>query len=185
MANRRGGNQSILCLGACRCLVEDEGNRQVSQKLKALEQSQKQLTTIIIGCADDAGGDIRPDSAHFGSRRREGRSGIHQRPATPAGGLRVHGQQEGTADVRARSQLRSAGIQPAAWPSDLQLAAVRRRGSFGHGLISRKAGFLEFSHVKTVVGKPAVPDTLSLVYPPYDGLKKILISAVSHTPRVR
>ena len=48
-----------------------------------------------------------------------------------------------------------------------------------------KAGFLEFSHVKTVVGKPAVPDTLSLVYPPYDGLKKILISAVSHTPRVR
>jgi aldehyde dehydrogenase (NAD+) len=30
-----------------------------------------------------------------------------------------------------------------------------------------------------------VPDTLSLVYPPYDGLKKILISAVSHTPRVR
>ena len=83
----------------------------------------------------------------------------------------------GTADVRARSQLRSAGIQPAAWPSDLQSAAVRRRGSFGHGLISRKAGFLEFSHVKTVVGKPAVPDTLSLVYPPYDGLKKILISA--------
>ena len=89
-------------------------------------------------CAGDAGGDIRPDSAHFGSRRREGRSGIHQRPATPAGGLRVHGQQEGTADVRARSQLRSAGIQPAAWPSDLQSAAVRRRGSFGHGLISRQ-----------------------------------------------
>lgn len=41
--------QSRLFLGACRCLVEDEGNRQVSQKLKALEQSQKQLTTIIIG----------------------------------------------------------------------------------------------------------------------------------------
>lgn len=40
--------QSRLFLGACRCLVEDEGNRQVSQKLKALEQSQKQLTTIII-----------------------------------------------------------------------------------------------------------------------------------------
>lgn len=98
--------------------------------------------TVLLGrqtrCAGDAGGDIRPDSAHFGSRRREGRSGIHQRPATPAGGLRVHGQQEGTADVRARSQLRSAGIQPAAWPSDLQSAAVRRRGSFGHGLISRQ-----------------------------------------------
>ena len=55
MADRRGGNQSILCLGACRCLVEDEGNRQVSQKLKALEQSQKQLTTIIIGGAHDDG----------------------------------------------------------------------------------------------------------------------------------
>ena len=33
--------------------MEDEGNRQVSQKLKALEQSQKQLTTIIIGGAHD------------------------------------------------------------------------------------------------------------------------------------
>ena len=54
MADRRGGNQSRLCLGACRCLVEDEGNRQVSQKLKALEQSQKQLTTIIIGGGDFA-----------------------------------------------------------------------------------------------------------------------------------
>ena len=55
MADRRGGNQSRFCLGACRCLVEDEGNRQVSQKLKALEQSQKQLTTIIIGGAHDDG----------------------------------------------------------------------------------------------------------------------------------
>ena len=45
--------QSRLFLGACRCLVEDEGNRQVSQKLKALEQSQKQLTTIIISGAHD------------------------------------------------------------------------------------------------------------------------------------
>ena len=58
-------------------------------------------------------------------------------------------------------------------------------GASGMGSYHGKAGFLEFSHVKTVVGKPAVPDTLSLVYPPYDGLKKILISAVSHTPRVR
>lgn len=33
--------------------MEDEGNRQVSQKLKALEQSQKQLTTIIIRGAHD------------------------------------------------------------------------------------------------------------------------------------
>lgn len=58
MADRRGGNQSRLCLGACRCLVEDEGNRQVSQKLKALEQSQKQLTTIIIGGAHDNGSHV-------------------------------------------------------------------------------------------------------------------------------
>ena len=58
-------------------------------------------------------------------------------------------------------------------------------GASGMGSYHGKAGFLEFSHVKTVVGKAAVPDTLSLVYPPYDGLKKILISAVSHTPRVR
>ena len=35
--------------------MEDEGNRQVSQKLKALEQSQKQLTTIIIGGTHDYG----------------------------------------------------------------------------------------------------------------------------------
>lgn len=35
--------------------MEDEGNRQVSQKLKALEQSQKQLTTIIIGGVHDDG----------------------------------------------------------------------------------------------------------------------------------
>ena len=58
-------------------------------------------------------------------------------------------------------------------------------GASGMGSYHGKAGFLEFSHVKTVVGKPAVPDTLSLVYPPYDGLKKILISAVSHPPSVR
>ena len=45
--------QSRLFLGACRCLVKNEGNRQVSQKWKTLEQSQKQLTTIIIRGAHD------------------------------------------------------------------------------------------------------------------------------------
>ena len=45
--------QSRLFLGACRCLVKNEGNRQVSQKWKTLEQSQKQLTTIIISGAHD------------------------------------------------------------------------------------------------------------------------------------
>lgn len=32
MADRRGGNQSRLCLGACRCLGENEADRQASQK---------------------------------------------------------------------------------------------------------------------------------------------------------
>ena len=40
--------QSRLFLGACRCLVKNEGNRQVSQKWKTLEQGQKQRTTINI-----------------------------------------------------------------------------------------------------------------------------------------
>lgn len=40
--------QSRLFLGACRCLVENERNRQVSQKLKTLEQSQKRPHAIII-----------------------------------------------------------------------------------------------------------------------------------------
>ena len=80
MADRRGGNQSRLCLGACRCLVEDEGNRQVSQKLKALEQSQKQLTTIIIGGAHDDGSHgpkclmgLRPATVRLREWRRESR----------------------------------------------------------------------------------------------------------------
>ena len=52
--------QSRLFLGACRCLVKNEGNRQVSQKWKTLEQSQKQLTTIIIrGMHDDGSHDFK------------------------------------------------------------------------------------------------------------------------------
>ena len=46
--------QSRLFLGACRCLVKNEGNRQVSQKWKTLEQSQKRPHAIIIrGMHDD------------------------------------------------------------------------------------------------------------------------------------
>ena len=44
-----------LFLGACRCLVENERNRQVSQKSKTLEQSQKQLARIIMRGAHDDG----------------------------------------------------------------------------------------------------------------------------------
>lgn len=49
--------------------MEDEGNRQVSQKLKALEQSQKQLTTIIIGGAHDDGSHDFHAYAPVGSAR--------------------------------------------------------------------------------------------------------------------
>ena len=48
MADRRGGNQSRLCLGACRCLGENEADRQASQKSKTLEQSKKRPHAIII-----------------------------------------------------------------------------------------------------------------------------------------
>ncbi|WEV66399.1 aldehyde dehydrogenase family protein [Bifidobacterium sp. ESL0764] len=40
-------------------------------------------------------------------------------------------------------------------------------GASGMGSYHGKAGFLEFSHVKSVTSKPAFPDTLRLAYPPY------------------
>lgn len=46
MADRRGGNQSRLCLGACRCLGENEADRQASQKSKTLEQSKNDHTRL-------------------------------------------------------------------------------------------------------------------------------------------
>ena len=72
--------------------MEDEGNRQVSQKLKALEQSQKQLTTIIIGGAHDncshvfrffhAFGTVLADPRCGGTlRHREGWNGWQSRKA--------------------------------------------------------------------------------------------------------
>ena len=53
-------------------------------------------------------------------------------------------------------------------------------GASGMGSYHGKAGFLEFSHVKTVVNKPTIPDTLKLVYPPYSKAKQTLIRTVSH-----
>ena len=41
-------------------------------------------------------------------------------------------------------------------------------GASGIGTYHGKAGFLTFSHVKTVVTKPQFPDTLRLVYPPFN-----------------
>lgn len=42
----------------------------------------------------------------------------------------------------------------------------------GMGSYHGKAGFLEFSHVKTVTSKPTFPDTLRIAYPPYRRLTK-------------
>ncbi|KAB7791124.1 aldehyde dehydrogenase family protein [Bifidobacterium leontopitheci] len=58
-------------------------------------------------------------------------------------------------------------------------------GGSGMGAYHGKAGFLEFSHVKTVVGKPSLPDTLSLAYPPYDRLKRTLADIVTLHGRAR
>lgn len=53
-------------------------------------------------------------------------------------------------------------------------------GASGMGSYHGYAGFLEFSHVKTVIAKPAFPDTLSFIYPPYAKRKRAIISALTH-----
>jgi aldehyde dehydrogenase (NAD+) len=40
-------------------------------------------------------------------------------------------------------------------------------GASGLGAYHGKAGFDEFSHRKTIVSKPLIPDTLRVIYPPY------------------
>ena len=49
------GGVSGLFSGACRCLVGNEGNRQVSQNRKNLEQSRKRPRAIIMRGAHDDG----------------------------------------------------------------------------------------------------------------------------------
>lgn len=51
-------------------------------------------------------------------------------------------------------------------------------GRSGIGAYHGRRGFLEFSHVKTVLSKPQFPDTLRLVYPPYTAFKRRLIDAI-------
>ena len=46
MADRRGGNQSRLCLGACRCLGENEADRQASQKSKTWNKAKNDHTRL-------------------------------------------------------------------------------------------------------------------------------------------
>ncbi len=55
-------------------------------------------------------------------------------------------------------------------------------GESGMGHYHGKAGFLEFSHTKSVMEKPLWPETLRFVMPPYDKLKDALVSLVSNTP---
>ena len=53
LSGGRAWNVLGLFSGACRCLGENEGDSQVSQKLKTLEQSQKRPHAIIIRGAHD------------------------------------------------------------------------------------------------------------------------------------
>ena len=86
MADRRGGNQSRLCLGACRCLGENEADRQASQKSKTLEQSKKRPHAIIIRGTHD-------DRTHSGQVLQNARRGRQHRRARKRGtspSARVH-----------------------------------------------------------------------------------------------
>ena len=52
-------------------------------------------------------------------------------------------------------------------------------GASGIDAYHGKAGFLTFSHVKTVVTKPQFPDTLRLVYPPFNEAKAKLFNIIA------
>ncbi|GDZ76227.1 aldehyde dehydrogenase [Bifidobacteriaceae bacterium MCC01989] len=52
-------------------------------------------------------------------------------------------------------------------------------GASGIGAYHGKAGFLTFSHVKAVVTKPQFPDTLRLVYPPFNEAKAKLFNIIA------
>lgn len=52
-------------------------------------------------------------------------------------------------------------------------------GASGIGAYHGKEGFRTFSHIKTVVSKPQFPDTLQLVYPPFDETKAKMIDLIS------
>ena len=52
-------------------------------------------------------------------------------------------------------------------------------GDSGIGAYRGKEGFRAFSHVKTVVSKPQFPDTLRLVYPPFNEAKAKLFNIIA------
>lgn len=51
-------------------------------------------------------------------------------------------------------------------------------GASGMGAYHGKEGFRVFSHEKTVISKPMFPDTLQLVYPPFNALRKLVIKFI-------
>ncbi|MBW3080891.1 aldehyde dehydrogenase family protein [Bifidobacterium saguinibicoloris] len=51
-------------------------------------------------------------------------------------------------------------------------------GASGIGAYHGEAGFLTFSHVKTVTVKPSFPDTLRLVYPPFDAMTRRVVDVL-------
>ncbi|NEG54270.1 aldehyde dehydrogenase family protein [Bifidobacterium platyrrhinorum] len=51
-------------------------------------------------------------------------------------------------------------------------------GASGIGAYHGKSGFNAFSHVKTVTVKPSHPDTLRLVYPPFDAMTRRVIDVL-------
>ncbi|WP_051922808.1 aldehyde dehydrogenase family protein [Bifidobacterium stellenboschense] len=51
-------------------------------------------------------------------------------------------------------------------------------GASGMGAYHGKAGFDTFSHVKTVTVKPERPDTLRLVYPPFDAMTRGVVDVL-------
>lgn len=134
MADRRGGNQSRLCLGACRCLGENEADRQASQKSKTLEQSKKRPHAIIIrGTHDDrthSGQVLQNAPTRPGQHRRARKRGtspsarVHRGRAAqtrhrPTGGCHGHAPERRPTSTR---RLRRPAI-----------AAIRPGGSFHRG----------------------------------------------------
>ena len=63
--------------------------------------------------------------------------------------------------------------------SAVQPVAVRWRGRVRHRHLPRQSRLLTFSHVKTVVTKPQFPDTLRLVYPPFNEAKAKLFDIIA------
>jgi aldehyde dehydrogenase (NAD+) len=58
-------------------------------------------------------------------------------------------------------------------------------GESGTGAYHGKFSFTTFSHARAVLDKPLAPDTLRVVYPPYQGLRARLAAAAVGLRRPR